>query len=120
MSALGFYSSVELTSVPWRRGSFLVGKILINSRILWDPFLVEILSIRVNYRAQDISLYTHSWRPSKAMLVPSQVSFTPSISFYQLLIPYSILVVSYKCRQLGGEVVVFTMSSFSPLNAQHG
>ena len=56
----GFYSSVELTSVPWQTRSFLVGKILINARILQDPFLVGILLIRVNHRAQDVSLYTHA------------------------------------------------------------
>ena len=44
----GFYSSVELTSVPWQTRSFLVGKILINARILRSPFLVEILLTRVD------------------------------------------------------------------------
>ena len=81
---LGFYSSIELTSVPWRRGSFLIGKIFINTRILQDPFLVRILLIRVNRGVQDVSLYIHSWRPSKAMLDLSQVSFSPSTSFHQL------------------------------------
>ena len=42
--------------------------------------------IRVNRGAQDVSLYTHSWRPSKAMLDPSQVSFSLSTSFCQLFI----------------------------------
>ena len=42
-------------------------------RILRDPFLIGILLIRVNRRAQDVSLYTHAWRPSKAMLNPSKV-----------------------------------------------
>ena len=80
MSALGFYSSVELTFVPWRRGSFLVGKILINTCILQDPFLIGILLIRVNHGVQDISLYTHSWRASKATLDSSKASFSPSAS----------------------------------------
>ena len=79
----GFYSSVELVSVPWWRRSFLVGKILINTRILLDPFLVRILSIKVNHGAQDVSLYVYLWGPSKAMLDPSQVSFSPSASFRQ-------------------------------------
>ena len=35
---MGFYSSVELT-FSWRGRSFLVGKILINTRILRDPSL---------------------------------------------------------------------------------
>ena len=56
----GFCSSVELTFVSWRGKYFLVEKILINDRILWDSFLVEILLIRV----QDISMYRHSWRSS--------------------------------------------------------
>ena len=76
----GFYNSVELTSVPWRRGSFLVGKILINMRILQDPFLIGILLIRVNSEVQDVSLYTHSWRESKATLDSSKASFFLSAS----------------------------------------
>ena len=80
MSAWGFYNSVELTSVPWRRGSFLVGKILINTCILQDPFLIGILLIRVNRGVQDISLYTHSWKASKATLDSSKASFSPSAS----------------------------------------
>ena len=82
----GFYSSVELTSVPWRRGPFLVGKILINTHILRDPFLIGILLIRVNRGEQDVSLYTHVWRPSNAMLDLSKVSLSPLASFCQLLI----------------------------------
>ena len=46
-----FYSSVELIFISWWRGSFLVGKIFINERILWDPFLIRILLIRVNREA---------------------------------------------------------------------
>ena len=37
---LGFYSSMGLIFVPWLRGFFLVGEILFNSHILWDPFLI--------------------------------------------------------------------------------
>ena len=37
--------------------------------------------IRVNCGAQDVSLYTHSWRPSKAMLDQSQVFFSSSASY---------------------------------------
>ena len=55
-----FYSSVELIFVSWRRRYFLIKKILINARILRDSFLVEIPLIK----AQDISMYRHSWRSS--------------------------------------------------------
>ena len=34
LRALGFYSSVKPTFVSWQRRCFLVGKILINARIL--------------------------------------------------------------------------------------
>ena len=44
-----FYSSVELTFVFWRGRPFLVGKILINTRILWDLFLMGTLLIRVKH-----------------------------------------------------------------------
>ena len=44
----GFYSSVELTFVSWWRESFLIGKILVNARILREPFLIRNLSIWVN------------------------------------------------------------------------
>ena len=57
-----------------------MGKILINARILWDSFLVEILLIRVISGAQDVSIYTHSWSPSKAMLDPSRASLSPLAS----------------------------------------
>ena len=49
-----FYSSVELTSISSRRRYFLVEKILINIRILWNLFLVGISLIMVERRMQDI------------------------------------------------------------------
>ena len=52
----GFYGSVELAFVSWRRRYFLVEKILINTCILWDPFLVGIPLIMVGRRMQDISI----------------------------------------------------------------
>ena len=55
-----FYSSIGLTSVPWHRGHFLVGKIFINTCVLRDPFLVGIPLIGVSCGAQDISLYTYA------------------------------------------------------------
>ena len=63
-----FYSSVKLTFVSWRRRSFLVGEILINTCILRDLFLIEIPVFRVNCGVEDISLYRPSWRPSKDIL----------------------------------------------------
>ena len=44
-----FYSSVELTFVFWQGRPFFVGKILINTRILWDLFLMGTLLIRVKH-----------------------------------------------------------------------
>ena len=78
----GFYSNVELTFVPWRRGSFLVGMILSNTRIVQDLFLVGILLIKVNRGVQDVSLYTHAWGPSKALSDLSKVSLSPLASFH--------------------------------------
>jgi len=49
-------------------------------RILQDPFLIGILLIRVNSGVQDVSLYTHSWRESKATLDLSKASFFLSAS----------------------------------------
>ena len=45
--------------MSWRGGSFLVGKILINLRILRDLFLLSVPLIRVNRKVQDISLYIY-------------------------------------------------------------
>ena len=81
MRVLGFYSSIGLTSVPWHRRPFLVGKIFMNACILQDPFLVGIPLIRVNRGVQDVSLYTHVWSPSKAMSDPSEVYLSISDSF---------------------------------------
>ena len=58
-----------------------------NMRILREPFLVRILLIRVNREAQDVSLHTHAWRPSKALSDLSKFSLSPLASFHQLLIP---------------------------------
>ena len=64
----GFYSSIELTFISWRRRYFLVEKILINTCILRDSSLVGIPLIRVKRRMQDVSMYKYSWRPSQATL----------------------------------------------------
>ena len=68
--AFEFYSSVELSFVFWWRRHFLVEKIIINTCVLQDPFLVKIPLIRVGYRIQDISMYRHSWGPSQVTLGP--------------------------------------------------
>ena len=60
-----------------------MGKILINERILWDPFLVGVPLTRVSRGAQDVSLYIHAWGPSKATSDPSKVYLSPSASFHQ-------------------------------------
>lgn len=75
-----------MTFVTWHRGFFLVGKIFITMRILWDPFLIGIPLIRVSRGAQNVSLYIHAWRPSKAMSNSSKVYLSPPASFRQLLI----------------------------------
>ena len=69
-----FFNSVELTFISWWRRFFLTGKILINTHISWDPFLVEIPLIRISHGIQDISLYRCSWALSKAALDPSTYS----------------------------------------------
>ena len=60
--------------------SFLVGKILVNVRILWDPFLIRVFFIRVNHEAQDISLHIYSWAPSKNHVGTVKRPFT-TVSF---------------------------------------
>ena len=62
-------------------------EILFNSRILQNPFLVGLPLIKVNPGAQDFSLYTHAWRPSKVMSDSLKVCLFPLASFCQLLIP---------------------------------
>ena len=64
-----------------------MGKILINERILWDPFHVGVPLIRVSRGAQDVSLYIHAWGLSKATSNPSKVYPSPSTSFHQLFSP---------------------------------
>ena len=54
LRVLGFYSSVEPTFVSWWRMCFLGGKILINTCMLWDLFLIESSLTRVSCRVLDI------------------------------------------------------------------
>ena len=44
---------------------YLIGEILFNLCILWNPFLVGVFLFMVKHGVQDVSLYTHAWRPSK-------------------------------------------------------
>ena len=57
-------------------------------RILRNPFLVRVLLISTKCEAQDISLYTQMWRPSKAMS-GSSASLTP-FSFIGVSFPSSL------------------------------
>ena len=106
----GFYSSAELTFISWWRGSFLVGKILLNTRISWDFFLIGIPLIRVNRGVQDISLHGCSWRSSKAMLDPSCSLFSLAYYFTRGFPHLHVYAVKYR-----GEVIglrhLFRMSS---------
>ena len=61
--------------------SFLVGKILVNVRILWDPFLIRVFFIRVNREVQDISLCIYSWGPSKNHVGTIKRPFT-TVNFF--------------------------------------
>ena len=56
LRVLGFYSDVESNSISWARRCFLMGKILINVRILWDSSHIRIPLTKVNCRVQDISI----------------------------------------------------------------
>ena len=109
MRAFGFYSSMELTSISWQRGSFFVGKILISMRILQDPFLVIILLIRVNHGAQDISLYTHI---RGGQVRPRWTRQRP-LSFRQL--PCRLTKMSSSVKM---ELSTYDIVAFISLNAQ--
>ena len=116
----GFYSSVEPKSMPWSRSSFLIGENLFNLCIFRNPFLVGVFLIRGKHGAQNISLYTHAWRPSKAMLDSSEIHISPSTYSLQLIL-FSLLSPAYylqltifsllcpRCnRQVWGGAVDFT------------
>ena len=63
--------------------SFFEGKILINTRFLQDPFLIEIPLIKVNRWIQDISLHRYSWRSSQATLDSSASSPRRSLALFE-------------------------------------
>ena len=90
----GFYSSVGPKSMPWSRSSFLIGESLFNLCIFWNPFLVGVFLIRGKHGAQDISLYTHAWRPSKATSDSSKIHISPSTYSLQLIL-FSLLSSAY-------------------------
>ena len=62
LRALGFYSSVESTFISRRTRCFLVGKILINTHISWDPFHLGLcwLGLIVEH---ELFPFEVSWRP---------------------------------------------------------
>ena len=90
----GFYSSVEPKSMPWSRSSFLIGENLFNLCIFRNPFLLGVFLIRGKHGAQDISLYTHVWRPSKATSDSSKIHISPSTYSLQLIL-FSLLSSAY-------------------------
>ena len=63
--------------MPWSRSSFLIGENLFNLCIFRNPFLIGVFLIRGKRGAQNISLYPHAWRPSKAT---SGLSASPTTS----------------------------------------
>ena len=89
-----FYSSVEPKSMPWSRSSFLIGENLFNPCIFRNPFLVGVFLIRGKHEAQDISLYTHAWRPSKATSDSPKIHISPSTYSLQLIL-FSLLSSAY-------------------------
>ena len=46
VKVLGFYNSIGLTSVPWHRGPFLVGKVFINTCILREAKMFTYILMR--------------------------------------------------------------------------
>ena len=86
-----------------------MGKIFINARILWDPFLIGLPLIRVSRGAQDISLYIHAWGSSKAMSDSSKVYLSLSASFHQLLI-----LSMHSSRLIQGALVSLDVEPSAP------
>ena len=82
-----------------------MGKILINVRILQDPFLIRVFFIRVNHEAQDISLHIYSWAPSK-----NHVGTVKRPFYYrQLSITSRWSGRQVESRQLKGRVIIFSI-----------
>ena len=95
-----------------------MGKILINACILQDPFLIRIISIRVNREVQDISLCTYLWSPSKKPCSSRQEPpLLPSASSRQSPITSSGLVVQQKVVGLRPKLssIVKLTCSLSPM-----
>ena len=102
----GFYSSVGPKSMPWSRSSFLIGENLFNPCIFRNSFLIRVFLIRGKRGAQDISLYTHAWRPSKATSNSSEIHI--SLSAYPLQLTVFSLLCPRCSLQVWGGVVDFT------------
>ena len=84
--------------MPWSKSSFLIGENLFNPCIFRNPFLIGIFLIRGKRGVQDISLYTHAWRPSKATSDSLEIHISPSTYSLQLIL-FSLLSSAY-CLQL--------------------
>ena len=65
---------------------------------LRNLFLIGVFLIRGKHWAQDISLYTHAWRPSKAASDSSKIHISPSAYCLQLIL-FSLSSSAY-CLQL--------------------
>ena len=75
-------------------GSFLIGENLFNPCIFQNPFLIGVFLIRGKRGAQDIFLYTHTWRPSKATSDSSEIHISPSAYSLQLIL-FNLLSSTY-------------------------
>ena len=71
---------VDIRSLAWR--VFPCREDLHYYAYLAGSFLVGIPLIRVSRGAQDVSLYIHAWRPSKAMSDSSKIYLSPLASFH--------------------------------------
>ena len=74
---------------------FPYGKKLFISRILQNPFIVEVFFIRVKRVVQDISLYTYEYRTSHTELVSFILSALPSINAFWSSLFHTL--VTFRC-----------------------
>ena len=91
--------------MPWSRSSFLIGENLFNPCIFQNPFLIGVFLIRGKRGAQNISLYTHTWRPSKAPSDSLEIHISPSAYSLQLIL-FSLLSPTY-----GLQLTLFNLLS---------
>ena len=86
--------------MSWRGGSFLVGKILINLRILRDLFLISVPLIRVNRKVQDISLYIYIY-----IFVEVRLGHAGLVGFFILVGSIGLLPHPKTSRPLQGDAL---------------